>query len=111
RVRRFQTVHHGLWDYDLPTAPVLATVRVDGRARDIVAMPAKTGFLFVFDREDGKPVWPIEERSVPASDVPGETASQSQPVPTKPKPFAKQGFSFNDLIDFTPEIKASALDA
>jgi quinoprotein glucose dehydrogenase len=111
RVWHFQTVHHGLWDYDLPTAPVLATVNVNGRSRDIVAVPTKTGFLFVFDRVDGKPIWPIEERSVPASDVPGEAASQSQPFPTKPKPFAKQGFSFNDLIDFTPEIRSQALEA
>ncbi|MEP6492484.1 MAG: pyrroloquinoline quinone-dependent dehydrogenase [bacterium] len=111
RVWHFQTVHHGLWDYDLPTAPVLATVKIDGRSRDIVAVPTKTGFLFVFDRVDGTPIWPIEERSVPASDVPGEVAAQSQPFPTRPKPFAKQGFSYNDLIDFTPEIKAQALDA
>lgn len=111
RVWHFQTVHHGLWDYDLPTAPVLATVNVDGRSRDIVAVPTKTGFLFVFDRVDGKPIWPIEERSVPASDVPGEVAAQSQPFPTKPKPFAKQGFSFSDLIDFTPEIRSHALEA
>lgn len=111
RVWFYQLVHHGLWDYDLPTAPVLATVTVDGRKRDIVAVPTKMGFLFVFDRENGKPIWPIEEHAVPASDVPGEAAAQSQPVPTKPKPFAKQGFGFNDLIDFTPEIKARALDA
>jgi quinoprotein glucose dehydrogenase len=106
----FQTVHHGLWDYDLPAAPVLATVQVDGRSRDIVAVPAKTGFLFVFDRVTGKPIWPIEERSVPPSDVPGEAASQSQPFPTRPKPFARQGFGFADLVDFTPEIKARALE-
>jgi quinoprotein glucose dehydrogenase len=74
-------------------------------------VPTKMGFLFVFDRVDGKPIWPIDERSVPASDVPGERAAQSQPIPTKPKPFAKQGFSFNDLIDFTPEIKSRALEA
>ena len=111
RIWSFQTVHHGLWDYDLPAAPVLATVRVDGQTRDIVAAPAKTGFLFVFDRETGKPIWPIEERSVPASDVPGEKASQSQPFPTKPAPFSKQGFSAADLIDFTPEIKSAALAA
>ena len=67
----FQTVHHGLWDYDLPAAPVLASVTVNGKSRDIVAVPAKTGFLFVFDRVSGEPIWPIEERSVPASDVPG----------------------------------------
>ena len=107
----FQTVHHGLWDYDLPTAPILGTVRVDGKQRDIVAMPAKTGFLFVFDRESGAPIWPIEERGVPQSDVPGELAAKSQPFPTKPQPFAKQGFGFNDLVDFTPEIKAAALEA
>jgi quinoprotein glucose dehydrogenase len=111
RVWFFQTVHHGLWDYDIPAAPVLGTVKVDGKPRDIVAVPTKQGFLFVFDREKGTPVWPIEERSVPASDVPGEAAAQSQPVPTKPKPFAKQGFGFNDLIDFTPDIRARALDA
>jgi quinoprotein glucose dehydrogenase len=103
-------VHHGLWDYDLPAAPVLATVSVDGRSRDIVAAPAKTGFLFVFDRVSGQPIWPIEERSVPASDVPGEKAAQSQPFPTKPKAFAKQGFGLGDLIDFTPEIRARALE-
>ncbi|HVX38420.1 MAG TPA: PQQ-binding-like beta-propeller repeat protein [Gemmatimonadaceae bacterium] len=111
RVWSFQTVHHGLWDYDLPAAPVLGTVRVNGDARDIVAVPAKTGFLFVFDRVSGKPIWPIVEKAVPPSDVPGEKAAQSQPVPTKPAPFARQGFGFGDLIDFTPAIRARALDA
>ncbi len=110
RVWYFQTVHHGLWDYDLPTAPVLATVKVNGANRDIVAVPAKTGFLFVFDRETGEPIWPINEHSVPASDVPGEEASQSQPFPSKPKPFAKQGFGFGDIVDFTPAIRARALE-
>jgi quinoprotein glucose dehydrogenase len=110
RVWHFQTVHHGLWDYDLPTAPVLATVKVAGRMRDIVAVPAKTGFLFVFDRTNGEPIWPITERAVPPSDVPGEQAAQSQHVPSKQKPFARKGFSFNDLIDFTPEIKSRALE-
>jgi quinoprotein glucose dehydrogenase len=111
RVWYFQTVHHGLWDYDIPAAPVLATVRIDGRSRDIVAVPTKTGFLFVFDRENGTPIWPIEERSVPASDVPGETAAQSQPIPSRPKAFAKQGFGLNDLVDFTPDIRARAIEA
>jgi quinoprotein glucose dehydrogenase len=111
RVWYFQTVHHGLWDYDIPAAPVLATVRVDGRSRDIVAVPTKMGFLFVFDRENGTPIWPINEQAVPSSDVPGELAMSSQPVPSKPKPFAKQGFGFNDLIDFTPALKAQALEA
>ena len=104
----FQTVHHGLWDYDLPAPPVLGTVRVDGVRRDIVAVPTKTGFLFVFDRVSGKPVWPIEERAVPASDVPGERAAPTQPFPTRPLPFATQGLSDGDLIDFTPELRARA---
>jgi quinoprotein glucose dehydrogenase len=104
RVWHFQTVHHGLWDYDLPAAPVLGTVTVGRDRKDIVAVPTKTGLLFVFDRTNGHPIWPIAERSVPASDVPGEAASQSQPFPSLPAPFAKQGFSFNDLIDFTPAL-------
>jgi quinoprotein glucose dehydrogenase len=111
RVWHYQTVHHGLWDYDIPAAPVLGTVRVDGRQVDVVAVPTKTGFLFVFDRVSGKPIWPIEDRSVPPSDVTGERAAQSQPFPTKPKPFSRQGFAFDDLIDFTPEIRAQALEA
>ncbi|HEY9227330.1 MAG TPA: PQQ-binding-like beta-propeller repeat protein, partial [Gemmatimonadaceae bacterium] len=111
KVWHFQTVRHGLWDYDLPAAPVLATVNVEGRSRDIVAVPTKTGFLFVFDRVNGKPIWPITDRAVPASDVPGESAASSQPIPSKPKPFAKQGFSFADLVDFTPAIKSQALEA
>ncbi len=106
----FQTVHHGLWDYDLPAAPVLGTVRVNGAQRDIVAVPTKTGFLFVFDRVTGAPIWPIVERPVGASDVPGEKAAPTQPLPTKPAPFAKQGFGPEDVIDFTPEIKARALE-
>jgi quinoprotein glucose dehydrogenase len=111
KVWHFQTVRHGLWDYDLPAAPVLATVTVDGNRRDVVAVPTKTGFLFVFDRTNGTPIWPIVDRAVPASDVPGEKAAASQPVPTKPRPFAKQGFGFDDLVDFTPAIRARALEA
>ncbi len=110
RVWYFQTVHHGLWDYDIPAAPVLGTVKVAGQSRDIVSVPTKMGFLFVFDRVTGAPIWPIEERAVSQSDVPGEVAAQSQPVPTKPKPFAKQGFGFGDLVDFTPDIKSRALE-
>ena len=105
----FQTVHHGLWDYDLPAAPLLATVRIEGRRRDIVAVPTKMGFLFVFDRVTGTPMWPVAERPVPPSDVPGERAAPTQPVPTKPAPFAKQGFTHDDVIDFTPELKRRAL--
>lgn len=107
----FQTVHHGLWDYDLPAAPVLGTVRVNGAPRDIVAVPTKTGFLFVFDRVSGVPIWPIVERPVGSSDAPGEVAASTQPFPTRPAPFAKQGFGPADVIDFTSEIKARALEA
>jgi len=84
---------------------------VNNQSRDVVAVPTKMGFLFVFDRTNGKPIWPIEERSVPQSDVPGEQAFQSQPIPTKPAPFAKQGFGFTDIVDFTPAIHSRALDA
>lgn len=111
RLWHFQIAHHGLWDYDPPTAPVLLTVTQDGRKRDIVAQATKQGFLFVFDRVTGQPVWPIEERAVPQSDVPGEESSPTQPFPTKPAPFSLQGFTADDVADFTPEIKAAALAA
>jgi len=107
----FQTVHHGLWDYDLPAPPVLGTVRVAGTPTDIVAVPTKMGFLFVFDRVTGKPVWPIDERPVTASTVPAERAAATQPVPSRPAPFARQGFTADDVIDFTPELKRRALAA
>ncbi|MGI8498834.1 MAG: PQQ-binding-like beta-propeller repeat protein [Gemmatimonadaceae bacterium] len=110
RVWHRQLVHHGLWDYDLPAPPVLGTVRVRGRKRDIVAVPSKMGFLFVFDRVSGAPVWPLVERPVPPSDVPGERASPTQPYATTPAPFALQGFSEHDLIDFTPELRNRALE-
>ena len=106
----FQTVRHGLWDYDLPAPPVLATVRMNGNNRDIVVVPTKMGTLFVFDRVTGAPVWPIEERPVPPSDVPGERTARSQPMPTLPKPFSPQGFGEDQLIDFTPAIKSAARD-
>ena len=102
RVWHFQTVRHGLWDYDLPAPPTLLTINVDGREIDAVAAPAKTGFVYVFDRVTGEPVWPIEDRAVPASDVPGERAAATQPFPTRPAPFAKQGFTEEDVIAFTP---------
>src|ERR1041384_3402218 len=111
RVWHFQTVHHGLWDYDLPAPPLLATIDRDGHPQDLVAVPTKTGFLFVFDRVSGQPVWPVEERRVPPSDVPGERASPTQPVPTWPRPFSRQGVTEADLVDFTPELKAMALEA
>ena len=105
----YQLVHHGLWDYDPPAPPVLGTITVQGRRIDVVSVPTKMGFVFVFDRVTGKPVWPIVERPVTPSDVPGERASPTQPVPTLPAPFARQGFADSDLVDFTPEIKQRAL--
>ncbi len=109
RVWHYQLVHHGLWDYDLPAAPNLIDIEVDGKAIKAVAQLTKQGFVFVFDRLTGKPVWPIEERAVPSSDVPGEVASATQPFPTHPKPFVPQGFSKDQLIDFTPQLRAAAL--
>ncbi|HSM04109.1 MAG TPA: pyrroloquinoline quinone-dependent dehydrogenase [Longimicrobiales bacterium] len=111
RVWHFQTVHHGLWDYDLSAPPNLVTITVEGRTIDAVVVLGKTGFAYVFDRVTGDPVWPIEERPVPASDVPGERASPTQPFPTRPAPFMKQGFSLDDLVDFTPELRARAMEA
>ena len=109
RVWHFQTVHHGLWDYDLPAPPIMATRNANGRTQDVVVVPAKTGWLYVFDRATGKPVWPIVERAVPQSDVEGERTSATQPMPTWPAPFARQSVSEADLIDFTPELHAQAL--
>ena len=109
RVWHFQTTHHGLWDYDLPAAPNLIDIVVDGKPIKAVAQVSKQGFIFTFDRATGEPVWEIEERAVPESDVPGERSSPTQPFPTKPPPFARQGLSEDDVIDFTPELKAEAL--
>ncbi|MPZ21496.1 MAG: PQQ-binding-like beta-propeller repeat protein [Luteitalea sp.] len=97
RLWHFQAVHHDLWDYDLTAAPKLLTVRHDGEMVDVVAQPTKFGFLYVFNRETGEPLWPIEERPVPASDVPGEKAWPTQPFPTKPPPFARQEFKEDDI--------------
>lgn len=110
RVWHFQLVHHGIWDYDLAAPPNLVTIQVDGRTIDAVVALGKTGFAYVFDRVTGEPVWPIEERPVPQSDVPGERTSPTQPFPTKPPPFARQGFTVDDVIDFTPELRAMALE-
>lgn len=104
----FQIAHHGLWDYDPPSAPILTTITVAGRRIDAVVQLTKQGFAFVFDRVTGKPVWPIEERAVPASDVAGETASPTQPFPTRPAAITPQGASLEDALDFTPELKAAA---
>ena len=109
RVWHFQTAHHGLWDYDPPAPPNLLTVTHNGKRVDIVAAPTKQGFLFVFDRVTGKPLWPVEERPVPQSDVPGEESWPTQPFPTKPAPFARQGFTLDDVVDFTPEIRQAGI--
>ncbi len=108
RVWHYQVVHHGLWDYDLPAPPVLATITWNGRPRDVVAVPSKTGWIYVLDRETGAPVWPIVERAVPQSDVPGERTAATQPMPTNPPPFSMQGVTEADLIDFTPELRRRA---
>jgi quinoprotein glucose dehydrogenase len=104
----FQIVHHGLWDYDLASPPTLVTIDVDGKKIDAVVQLTKEGFAFVFDRMSGKPVWPIEERPVPASDVAGEHASPTQPFPTKPPAYSPQGVALDDAFDLTPELKAEA---
>jgi quinoprotein glucose dehydrogenase len=109
RLWHFQFVHHDLWDYDTPAAPKLLTVRHDGKMVDAVAQPTKMGFLFVFDRVTGAPLWPIEERAVPKSDVPGEESWPTQPFPTKPPPFARQKFSADELNPFIPEAERASL--
>jgi quinoprotein glucose dehydrogenase len=108
RVWHFQTLHHGLWDYDLPAAPILADIRVNGRRVKALAQVTKQAYVFVLDRLTGKPVWPIEERPVPAGNVPGEWYSPTQPVPSKPPAFDLQGALETNLIDYTPELKAEA---
>ncbi|HUP23098.1 MAG TPA: PQQ-binding-like beta-propeller repeat protein [Thermoanaerobaculia bacterium] len=105
----FQVVHHGLWDYDLPAAPILHDVVRDGERVPAVTLLTKQGLLFVFDRVTGEPLWPIEERPVPPSLVPGERASPTQPFPTRPPPYSRLGYHEEDLIDFTPELRAEAL--
>ncbi|HXG90699.1 MAG TPA: pyrroloquinoline quinone-dependent dehydrogenase [Vicinamibacterales bacterium] len=111
RVWHFQTVHHGLWDYDNPAAPNLIDLVVDGVAVKAVAQISKQGFIYTFNRVTGAPIWPIEERAVPASDVIGEHASRTQPFPTKPAPFEQQGVTVDQLVDFTPAIRAMAVEA
>ena len=112
RVWHFQAVHHGLWDYDFPTHPNLVDVTVDGRDIKALAQVSKQGFVYVFDRVTGEPIWPIIERPVPQeTNLPGEVPSPTQPFPTKPAPFDYQGVEIDDLIDFTPEIRAMAVEA
>ena len=105
----YQFIHHDIWDWDTPCAPILVDVTVDGRPIKAVAQPTKQGFIYVFDRATGRPIWPIEERAVPKGDVPGEWYSATQPFQTMPPAFERQGVSIDDLIDFTPELRAEAV--
>ena len=105
----YQLVHHGLWDMDIPDAPILCDINVDGRAIKAVAQPTKQAFLYVFDRVTGKPVWPIVERPVPKGDVATEWYSPTQPFPTKPPAYDNQGVLLDSLINFTPELHEEAL--
>jgi quinoprotein glucose dehydrogenase len=105
----YQLVHHGIWDMDIPCAPMLVDITVNGRAIKALAQPTKQAFLYVFDRVTGQPVWPIEERPVEQSTVPGEKTSPTQPFPTKPPAYDRHGFVADDVIDFTPELHAEAM--
>ncbi|WP_420142096.1 PQQ-binding-like beta-propeller repeat protein [Sphingomonas sp.] len=107
----YQLVHHGLWDYDIPCAAILLDVPIKGRIVKLLAQPTKQSFLYVLDRETGKPVWPIPERKVPKGDVPGEWYSPTQPIPSKPPAYDMQGVTEDGLIDFTPELRAAAVAA
>jgi quinoprotein glucose dehydrogenase len=109
RIWHFQTIHHDIWDWDLPCAPIIANITVNGRQIRALAQPSKQGFLYVFDRTNGQPVWPIEERPVAKGDVPGEWYAPTQPFPTRPPAYERQGVSVDDLIDFTPELRAEAM--
>ena len=110
RVWHFQVLRHGLWDYDLPTAPALIDITVDGRPIKALAQATKQAFLFVLDRTNGEPVWPVEDRPVPQSTVPGEKTAATQPFPTRPAAYDVQGVSEDVLIDYTPELKAEAVE-
>jgi quinoprotein glucose dehydrogenase len=106
----YQVTHHPIWDFDLSAPPLLADIVVDGKPIKAVAVPSKQAFLYMFDRVTGKPIWPIIEKPVPQSDVPGEKTSKTQPFPTKPLAYARQNITTDDLIDFTPELRAKAVD-
>src|SRR5688572_29087296 len=105
----FQMVHHDIWDYDTPMAPNLLDITIGGRVRKVIAQTTKQGWIYTFDRETGEPIWPMPETPVIQSQVPGEETSRTQPIPSKPAPYAQQGLQEGDLIDYTPEIKAAAL--
>lgn len=104
----YQFIHHGIWDHDNPCPPILADVTINGRLRKIVAQPSKQAFLYVLDRETGQPIWPIEERPVEKGNVPGEWYAPTQPFPTKPRAYDRQGVSIDMLIDFTPALRQEA---
>ena len=104
----YQLVHHGIWDMDIPCPPILFDVTINGRTIKAVAQPTKQAFLYVFNRETGEPIWPIVERPVEKGTVPGEWYSPTQPIPTKPAAYETQGLVIDDLIDFTPELRAEA---
>ena len=110
RLWHYQVIHHDVWDWDFPCAPVLVDVEMDGVVRKLIAQPSKQAWLYVLDRETGEPIWPIEEREMPASDVPGELLARTQPFPTRPAPYDNQGVEIDDLIDFTPELRAEAVE-
>jgi len=105
----YQLVHHGIWDWDIPCAPMLVDFTLNGQTVKAVAQPTKQSILYVFDRATGKPIWPIEEKPVPQGDVPGEKYSPTQPMPTKPPAYGRTGTSVDELIDFTPELRAEAI--
>ena len=110
RVWHFQMIHHDIWDYDTPTAPNLLDVTIAGRQRRLVVQTSKQGFAYVFDRVSGEPIWPIEERPVPSSDTPGEWTAPTQPFPTRPAPYERQGVTQADLIDFTPALRQAGIE-
>jgi quinoprotein glucose dehydrogenase len=110
RAWHYQLVHHDIWNYDTPTAPVLLDVSIDGETVPIVVQTTKQNFAYTFNRETGEPIWPIEEHEVPASDIPGEKLSKTQPWPTKPKAYGMQGLTHDGLIDYTPELRKAAIE-
>ncbi len=110
RVWHYQLVHHDIWNYDTPTAPVLLDVEQDGEIVPIVVQATKQAFAYTFNRETGEPIWPIEERAVPASKIPGEKLSETQPFPTRPAPYDQQGMTYDDLMDFTPELRQRTIE-
>ena len=110
RIWHYQFIHHGIWDWDIPCAPILTDITVDGRKIKAITQPTKQAWMYVFDRTNGKPVWPIVEKPVEKSDVPTEITSATQPFPSKPPAFDRQGVTLDDLIDFTPALKAQAVE-